>query len=244
MDNMPYTVKSAPLYQQIKTTIVQRIVSGEWGPGSFLPSEQALAQEYGVSQGTVRKALDVLTQEKILTRYQGKGTAVAVFETDCSQFPFFQLQSRQGKNVFPSSKILSIDGAQASQDEQRLLQLAPEDRVIRIDRVRFIEGAPVIHEQVSLPAARFPRFPFEVEKIPNTLYAYYQSHCGVTVGNVSETIRIVAPTKAEENLFHIRASTPLLLVTRVGKDIAEQPVEMRESRIYLGENFQYGLNLG
>ena len=90
----------APLYEQVKKAILNRIIAGEWGPGSFLPSEIALAKEYGVSQGTLRKALNALTREKRLVRYQGKGTAVAVLDEDSSLFPFFLLSDRNGKPAF------------------------------------------------------------------------------------------------------------------------------------------------
>ena len=62
-------VTSIPLYAQIKSSILSRIVAKEWGPGSFLPSETALAAEYGVSQGTLRKALNELALEKKLVRF-------------------------------------------------------------------------------------------------------------------------------------------------------------------------------
>ena len=64
-------VTSIPLYAQIKSSILSRIVAKEWGPGSFLPSETALAAEYGVSQGTLRKALNELALEKKLVRTVG-----------------------------------------------------------------------------------------------------------------------------------------------------------------------------
>ena len=95
----------APLYEQVKKAILNRIIAGEWGPGSFLPSEIALAKEYGVSQGTLRKALNALTREKRLVRYQGKGTAVAVLDEDSSLFPFFLLSDRNGKPVYVCSTI-------------------------------------------------------------------------------------------------------------------------------------------
>ena len=91
----------APLYEQVKKAILNRIIAGEWGPGSFLPSEIALAKEYGVSQGTLRKALNALTREKRLVRYQGKGTAVAVLDEDSSLFPFF-LQRQERKTRLPA----------------------------------------------------------------------------------------------------------------------------------------------
>ena len=73
-----------PLYLQVKEDILDRILKGEWSPGSFLPNEFVLAEQYDVSQGTLRKALNELTAEKHLVRYQGKGTAVAIVDEDSS----------------------------------------------------------------------------------------------------------------------------------------------------------------
>ena len=63
-----------PLYQQIKSLITQGLISGEWSPGSVIPSEIELARRYEVSQGTVRKAINELAAENLLVRHQGKGT--------------------------------------------------------------------------------------------------------------------------------------------------------------------------
>ena len=67
----------SPLYQQIKSLILQNLQSGEWKPGESIPSEMELAARYRVSQGTVRKAIDELASDHLLVRRQGKGTFVA-----------------------------------------------------------------------------------------------------------------------------------------------------------------------
>src|SRR5205823_9148452 len=67
----------APLYYQVQHTITQRISRGEYPPGSQLPSETELSRELGVSRVTVREALRVLAQEKLLVKTQGRGTFVS-----------------------------------------------------------------------------------------------------------------------------------------------------------------------
>ncbi|MGA0941015.1 MAG: GntR family transcriptional regulator, partial [Burkholderiaceae bacterium] len=67
----------SPLYQQIKAQILQSLQNAEWQPGDVIPSEFDLAARFGVSQGTVRKAIDELASENLLVRKQGKGTFVA-----------------------------------------------------------------------------------------------------------------------------------------------------------------------
>ena len=152
----------APLYEQVKKAILNRIIAGEWGPGSFLPSEIALAKEYGVSQGTLRKALNALTREKRLVRYQGKGTAVAVLDEDSSLFPFFLLSDRNGKRVYPLSQIYGVRLATPSDAERAALELAPDAKVIHIDRVRMLNDFP--GHQTNGSRYRPPVFPISTSR--------------------------------------------------------------------------------
>ena len=75
-----------PLYVQVMEIISKRIEKGEWGPGEVLPAEPKFAEELGVSQGTVRKALDNIARKKIVVRRQGRGTFVAEHSPDMSLF--------------------------------------------------------------------------------------------------------------------------------------------------------------
>ena len=70
---VPSTPTFSPLYRQIKSLILQGLESGEWRPGEVIPSETELASRFGVSQGTVRKAVDEMAAENLLVRRQGKG---------------------------------------------------------------------------------------------------------------------------------------------------------------------------
>jgi GntR family transcriptional regulator len=65
-----------PLYLQLRDALAERIAQGEWRPGSAIPNESDLAREFGVSAGTMRKALDLMEAERLLTRRQGRGTFV------------------------------------------------------------------------------------------------------------------------------------------------------------------------
>ena len=82
----------SPLYQQIKSLVLQSLQVDEWKPGDPIPSEFELAARYKVSQGTVRKAIDELAKEHLLVRRQGKGTFVATHAEQQVQFRFLKLK--------------------------------------------------------------------------------------------------------------------------------------------------------
>ncbi len=90
-----------PLYRQVKAIFVRRLVEGVWSPGTALPSEGQLASEIGVSQGTVRKALDELAAENLLVRRQGRGTFVAEHDERRILFQFFKLVPDDGDPALP-----------------------------------------------------------------------------------------------------------------------------------------------
>ena len=97
-----------PLYRQIKTLITQSLVAGEWRPGASIPSEIELASRYSVSQGTVRKAVSELAEEKLLVRQQGKGTFVATYADERSQFPFLRIAPDAGELKELSARLLDL----------------------------------------------------------------------------------------------------------------------------------------
>lgn len=220
-----------PLYAQIKAAILARIADGEWGPGSFLPSEMALAEEYGVSHGTLRKALNQLTSENRLVRFQGKGTAVAALNADSALFPFFMLYDDNGERVFPASVTEAIRHGLADEQEAAELDIEPGSEVIRIHRIRILNEKPVINEVIVLSAERFPDFSLDLNRLPNTLYEFYYQQYGLFVVKATERLTANLPDAGDQKLLGVPADMPLLEVQRVSFDMVDKPVEFRRSRI-------------
>ena len=228
---MPYKPSFQPLYQQVKDTLLKRISAGEWPPGTFLPSEYALAKEYEVSQGTLRKALNELTAEGRVVRYQGKGTAVPTFDTDQHLYRFFQLVSNQGGREFPVSQILSARVVKASKEVGARLKLETGAKVFRLERVRVLEGAAVINESIYLPCAYFPGIEsYGTNTLPNTLYDFFQKHFHVTILKILEDLKAVAADATDAKRLDVPVGYPLLSINRLALDLEERAVELRLSR--------------
>src|SRR3954470_21771671 len=96
-----------PRYQQLRDHLVQRIAAGEWAPGEAIHTEAELSTAYEVSTGTLRKAIDLLVADGVLTRSQGKGTFVRRPSFDSSLFRFFRFKSADGDTVRPAARILA-----------------------------------------------------------------------------------------------------------------------------------------
>ena len=73
----------SPIYLQLREVVRAKIEDGEYPPGTAIPSENVLAETYGINRLTVRNAIDALVKEGLLKRVQGKGVYVMVkFERD------------------------------------------------------------------------------------------------------------------------------------------------------------------
>lgn len=235
-------ISYVPLYEQVKKDILKRIIAGDWSPGSFLPNEFALAEQYGVSQGTLRKALNELTAEKYLVRYQGKGTAVAVLEEDSTLFPFFFLSRRDNKHISPVSQINGIARIKASKELADHLQISEGDEIIEIKRVRILDNESVINEIVYISLKATGDIHFEDHQFPNTLYAYYQHKCGIRIHRVVEDIEAVLPTADDAKKLGVAKTQPLMKISRTSFDVQEQVVEYRISKINT-KNYVYRANI-
>ncbi len=222
---------SISLYMQIKDLLVAKISKGEWLPGDIIPSEINLAQELGVSQGTVRTAITELVESNVLTRRQGRGTFVSNHDLHRALFHFFHIADNKGHKVLPDSNILKCQRKTASKLEASKLQLTGKTDVFRIKRVRRISGRPAIIETVILVAESFADLDIEGNReLPNTLYEFYEKQYGITIHSADEQLRAVAATKHEAAILNLEVGSPLLEIERVAMTLDKKPVELRISR--------------
>jgi len=230
-----------PLYQQVYDVLVARLVDSYWKPSEALPSEYALAEELGVSQGTVRKALNQMVGENLLERKQGKGTFVAEHTQENSLLRFFRFREPGGENLSPETKLISVERRTATARERKLLKLKAKSLVIEMTRVRSLNNEPTILEKVIQPLSVFPNLDKEKE-IPNFLYALYQEKYGISISEVHEEIRATVLNNKQAKLLKLPNKTPALLIERSSINIDGRVVEWSEA-FCSTENFVYTVNL-
>ncbi len=216
-----------PLYRQVRDVLVKRIVDNVWQPGELLPSEFEIAADLGVSQGTIRKALDELEAEKFIVRRQGKGTYVARHDEARILFQFFKLVPDSGTGEFPESEILGVTVEAAGAKGGAALGLPASARVVRIERLRSLGGRVCIVERILLPRTLFPGI--EKRDLPNNLYELYRSDFHVTVVRASEKLKAVAATRREAKHLGVKLGAPLLAVNRTAFALDGRPIEWRVS---------------
>lgn len=229
----------SPLYRQIKSLIVQALESGEWRPGEAIPSEQELAARFGVSQGTVRKAVDELAAENVLVRKQGKGTFVVSHHDPRQFFRFLRLVPDDGSLTQPQSVPLDCWRAKAGQEAARVLQIPVGDPIIILRRVLKFSGKPVVLDEIYLPGEVFEGLTLDTLKDwKGSLYSFFETRFGVRMLRAEERIRAVAADRMAAETLGVKEGTPLLSVERVTYTYNDRPVEWRRGR-YLTTQYHY-----
>lgn len=230
-----------PLYKQVYDLLTARLVEGHWKPSESLPSEMALAEELGVSQGTVRKALNQMVAENLLERQQGKGTYVAEHTQASSLFRFFRLREPNGESLIPETRVLSSERRTPTAQERVQLKLEGKCQVVELRRLRFLQDEPAILEKIIQPLSVFPDIDKELE-IPNSLYTLYQEKYGVSIVSVNDELRATQLPKAYAKPLGLAAGSPVLMVERSSISIDGRVVEWSQA-FCSTEKFVYSVGI-
>ena len=238
----------APLYRQIRELLMRGLQSGEWKPGEAIPSEVELAARYRVSQGTVRKAIDELAAANLVVRRQGRGTFVASHREVRTQFRFLRLRpddtaanaadvadaAPQGvagepdQGMVMTSRVLECRRLRAPSEVARALALRGGEAVVTIRRLLEADGRPTVLDEIWLPGSRFRGLSAErVDAWHGSLYALFETEFGTRMIRAAERLKAIAADRARARTLQVAEGSPLLLVERVSRTYADQPVELR-----------------
>jgi GntR family transcriptional regulator len=233
-----------PLYEHVKRRISEAILMGTWAPGSVLPGEVALAAQFGVAVGTVRRALADLTAEGMLMRRRRSGTVVTGRAPQHSLrffFQFFRLHGADGTLLRSTPQVLARHDGPASAEDAAGLGVPEGTELIRIHRLRRVDGRPVMHEHIALAAARVPEFPPGVAGVPDLLYLTLLDRHGIRIAAVREQVTAGLAGAEDLRLLALDPPAAVLVIDEVAYDQTGAPVLLTRHRattdryVYLNE---------
>lgn len=214
-----------PLYMQLRDALLARVAAGEWKAGSIIPNEGELAREFGVSAGTMRKALDLLEAERVLTRRQGRGTFVNDQNSAEFALRYSKLRDPDGRPIIAEVVVGAISEAPANDQELRHLALEPSARVYRYRRTYAHAGRLFMIDEVSVPAKTFADL--EKEKDAALDIVSLAQRYGLLTGNATERISAGTADAALAADLNVAHGAPLLIFDRVVFELNGLPLEWR-----------------
>lgn len=221
-----------PLYEEIKHKLMESLRAGEWKAGEMIPAEKRLCERFGVSVGTLRKAVDELVAENILMRHQGRGTFVTSHSQDRYMFGFFHICGKDGRKEYPKVEFVSLALEKADADSAKRLGIRTGAKVHRIINRLSLAGKPVIVDDIMLPDRFFTGLTAAlVRERRTTLYQLYQDSFGVAVLRTEERLQAQGADPKVAALLGIEQGTPLLHIIRCAMTFRDEVVELRHSYV-------------
>lgn len=223
----------APLYQQLQRALREAIADSRLEADEALPPERDMAEEFGVSRITVRKALDALVGEGLLIRRQGAGTFVAGrVEKSFSKLSSFS-EDMISRGRRPESVWLSRSSGVVTPDESLTLGLSPGAAVYRFNRIRYADGAPMAVEYSTVPGFCLP----SEEVVTESLYEALDAQ-GARPVRALQRLRAVLFTADRARLLGVPDGSPGLFIERRGFLRDGRPVELTHS-YYRGDAYDF-----
>lgn len=231
----------SPLYHQIKENITRQVVAGRWLSNHALPSETELCNHFGVSRGTLRRALGDLENQGLIIRRQGRGTFVAKPKFEGSVLGSYRNYRVGAVPHDAVSRLLGIARVKATPDLQRILQLGKREFVYEVRRIQFMEGVPVTLSTSFIPAAIAPGLDkLDIEH--EFFYGLLEQRYGLSFLRAEEILEPVIADDVVARHLELPAGAPVFLVERHSFLVADKPGEFRQAYMR-GDRYRYRIEL-
>jgi GntR family transcriptional regulator len=239
MEPIPGSV--VPLYHQIYLVLRERCIAGIDGP-TPLPGELDLAKQYNVSRITMRKALDQLVQEGLITRRRGTGTFVNpnVATQKLERHPAGLLENIIDSARDTTVRLISLDHIVPPRDIATELELGPEERVVKAVRVRSLENMPVSHITTYVPESIGDCLQPEA-LASKPMLTLLEEH-GVKAEHARQVITARLADSQVASLLDTPVAAALLAVTRLVRDADGRPVQLLHG-LYRPDRYEYRMDL-
>ncbi len=235
---MAVALPTAPRYEQIAQTLRARMHSGELRTGDQLPPERELSQSFLVNRLTLRRALRQLQEQGLLARRRGAGTFVTQpkIEREVGQLVLVS-SSQERRGYQPGTHMVLCEQRPATAAVAAQLALPEGAAIYFIQRVRLLNGEPVILERLHTAAALctgIEQHDLQHRSILEVLASEY----GRQLGSTQQSLEPALATRADAALLGIRAGEPVMLERRRSLDRSGAPLEYGED-VYRGDRFRF-----
>lgn len=232
-----------PKYEIIKKDLISKIQDGTYAPGSELPSETTLIEQYDVSRITARRAIDELYLSDYIEKKQGKRAVVkqTVKTQELNSISSYTEEIlKQG--MTPSRRVLSAGLRLPTELEQKNLLLDKAEPVFSLCRIVYADDTPLCYTDTSVPYKYF-RDIENYDFSEHSLYDVIENTYGIKITTSRLKLKAVLPNDKIAKYLDIEKNLPMLryCATTFGMTNGQElPIEQFET-YYLTDLFEYTL---
>jgi len=227
-----------PLYHQIYLVLRERIQSGEYAAGKTLPGEQELARAFEVSRITVKRALNELAANSLVTRHRGRGTIVAsgaVIPMVSGSFETL-ISSLRSMGLTTDVELLEVSDEAADALVAGRLGLEPGAAVQRAVRLRKLQGEPFSYLTTYVPSAIAKRY--SIQELRSTPLLILLERAGAEAVEAEQWITATSASPRIAMCLDVPSGSAVLKIERIMIGTDGAPVQMIVGH-YRPDRFQY-----
>ncbi|MCU0844517.1 MAG: GntR family transcriptional regulator [Spirochaetes bacterium] len=221
-----------PAYYRLQETLRKKIEEMRWRPGEAIPSERLIAEEYGLSVGTVKKALGNLVYEGYLFRVQGKGTFVSGTTLRRGSLRYYRMmESFADEEADLRVSLLGISLIEGFEPACSLLGLPVKRRLFELRRLFLSGDVPMVYSVSYMPESLFSGLdafpPALFEK--GTLYEAIEKHYGLPCIYNRELLSAAQAPADVAKILKLQPKGPLISIEMIAYTYKDMPYEYRLS---------------
>jgi DNA-binding GntR family transcriptional regulator len=211
-----------PLYFQVAQQIEHAINEGDLAPGDRLDNEISLAEQFGLSRPTMRRAIQELVDKGLLVRKRGVGTQVVHGQVNRPVELTSLFDDLTSHHQAPTTVVLVNEVVHATDEVSVKLGVPPRARVLHLRRLRYAHGEPLAIMENFLPEDLIGLG--EMDLAARGLYQLMRAK-GVNIRVAKQRIGARTGTPEECQLLGEKRGSPVLTMDRAAHDDSGRPVE-------------------
>ena len=219
-----------PLKTRLHRELKERIANGDYAPGSQLPSEAELVEQYGVSRSTVRSTLSALEAEGLIVRRWGVGTFVCdrqrIANPITEAVDFRELIGASG--FTPGVTVGRAEVIPAGSDDAAALAVPEGSALLRIEKVFVADEHPVIYVVNRIPGwvlgEQGLRDAAAQPEVTEPIYLFLEDQCHQQIDHHVATLRALLVRDCEIPVPATDPLTPVLTMSSVAYNREGRPV--------------------
>src|ERR1700756_5450651 len=237
------SVDHLPLYARVEQALVARISDGSLSPGTRLPSEDCLVQEYTVSRTTIRAAIQSLIQRGLVEIQRGKGTFVTLprITQELTQLTGF-VEDMEAVGRKATAKVLHHEVVPSSELVARQLALPQGTPVVRIQRVRLADGNPLSFDETYLPKELGKKITAHNLET-NPIFSLLEEKYNTPLIEAEYRLEASCADSTVAKALDIEIGSPIFLIERTSYSMGHRPVDY-EKLHYRGDRIRFVTRLG
>ena len=237
-------VNRQPLYMQIVKELESRIENGLYENGTRLASEPDLAEEFGVSRGTLREALGILEKDGYLIREHGKGSFIRSKNKGFAGIERLEALTETIRNAgyTAEDEVLEIREEVLSKSECKMLGIEPGSRGYIVESIRKANGVPVIYCYDVIPAYVVGGSMERIQQRTSfeCLMEFLRSATEYVPSEYDSTLTAVLAEKPITDLLKVKENAPLIKLSGVILSFEGKPINYGV-QYFNGDAYQFRL---